>query len=216
MTTLLASDSHRAALCILSYDKARVPDIALGDRTLPRIFFDRDQDGMPVLTCEGTRPNFVGDWRTDLDQIDFAIDATCDPVPHGWGNAVLGVMFRILAKFDDPSLVISFNGHSMGGSCALIGAWLWKLAGRKLGRVTAFEPGRVGKLSGMLADEDVLITRVGDGMLGDPVTQESPLRDHPEGVDVAILPRQPDWNPFECHKMVNVQAALAAALKGAA
>lgn len=212
---LLPIDLSRAALARLSYDAARVPYWSTGTRSLPRCFLDRDPDGMPVVTCEGSRPIFgnLGDWKADFDQIDFVIDPTIDPVPHGWGSAMLGVMFRVLAEFPDPDLVLGWNGHSMGADDALIGAALWKLAGRKLGRVTAFEPGRVGRLGGILADEQVLITHVGgaEGLAGDPVPFEAPWRDHPS--PVAFLPRRPAWSPFECHEIANVALAVGDAVR---
>lgn len=210
---LRPSDNHRAALCRLSYDPARPLLLPLGKRSLPRLFLDRDPDGMPVVTCEGTRPDFLSDWRADFDQLDLEIDPTIDPVPHGWGSLMLGVIFRLMAMFPDPDLALGWGGHSMGASDAGIGAGLWKLAGRKLGRVTLFEPGPIGKLGGLLAGEDVLITRVGEGLEGDPVPEATP-RGHP--APVVILPRDPSWNPFECHDMVNVASALAEAIKSSA
>jgi hypothetical protein len=205
MTALIASDEHRVALARLAYDQGRVPDWPLAKRTLPRCFFDRDPDGMPVITIEGTRPNFLGDWQADLDQVDFVIDPTIDAVPHGWGSLMLGVIFRILAKFADPDLVLGWNGHSMGGSDALVGAALWKLAGRKLGRVTAWEPGPVGPLGGLLAGEEVIITHIGDDLV--PVATP---RGHP--APVIALPKQAGWSAIDCHEIVNVAAAVAAAL----
>lgn len=215
MSRLIPSDNHRAALCRLSYDPARVPDWSLGKRSLPRCFLDRDPDGGLVVTCEGTRPSFIGDWAKDFDQLDFEIDPTIDPVPHGWGALMLGVMFRILADRRIPAdAALGWNGHSMGGSDAAIGAALWKLAGRKLGRVTAFEPGPVGRLGSLLEGEDVLITRVGKDMLflaghGDPVPV-STLRGHP--VSPILLPRDAAWSDIDCHEMANVAAAIAKAL----
>jgi hypothetical protein len=215
MTGLVPSDTHRAALARLAYDPARVPQWPLGARTLPRCFLDRDQDGMAVITIEGTRPDFLGDWRADLDQLDLVIDPTCAAVPHGWGALMLGVIFRILRDVTDPDIVLGWNGHSMGASNALIGAWLWKLAGRKLGRVTAWEPGPVGPLANMLAGESVLITWVGDPqdkVRRDPVPEATP-RGHP--APVTWLPPQPRWSVIDMHEMVNVTAAAAAMLEGA-
>lgn len=211
MTGLISSDTHRAMLCRLSYDSARPLLISLGSESLPRVFLDQDQDGMPVITCEGTRPTFLGDWKADFDQEDFTIDPTIDPVPHGWGQCMVWVMYRLFAKFDDPTVRVGWNGHSMGAADALIGAAIWKLAGRPLGRVTAFEPGRVGRLGGILDDESVLITHVGEGISGDPVPGEAPWRVHP--TPETMLPRQNGWTPIDCHEMMNVAAAVAAALE---
>jgi hypothetical protein len=217
MTAIIRSDTHRAMLCRLSYDAARAPDWPLGARSLPRCFLDRDQDGMPVITIEGTRPDFLGDWRADVDQLDLLIDPTLDSVPHGWGSLMLGVIFRILARFVDDDLALGWNGHSMGASDALIGAALWKLAGRKLGRVTAFEPGPVGKLGRILDGEDVLITRVGKDLAllpghGDPVPVSTP-RGHPG--PVLLLPACPGWSDIDCHEMANVAASLDSVLAAA-
>lgn len=211
----IISDNHRAGLCKLSYDPGRPPAFALGSQSLPRIFLDRDADGGLVATCEGTRPSFLGDWRADFDQIDLTIDPTQDPVPHGWGSLMLGVIFRLLAQIP-PDTALGWNGHSMGGSDALIGAWLWKLAGRKLARVTAFEPGPVGPLSGALRHERVLITWIGDPKSGDifardPVPESTP-RGHP--YDISWLPRLPSWSAFDCHEISNVTTSLAMTLKG--
>lgn len=207
-TPVRPADLERVALCTLSYNPSLMPRWALGRRSLPRVFLDRDGDGTPVVTCEGTRPNFLGDWRVDFDQLDLTIDPTCDPVPHGWGSLMLGVIFRILRDLP-PGEALGWNGHSMGASDCLIGAFLWKLAGRKLGRVTAFEPGPVGRLGGLLDGEDVLITRVGDGLDGDPVPIATP-RGHP--VAVTYLPAQPDWSAKACHELVNVASALRTAI----
>lgn len=206
---LIRADNHRVALCRLSYDPARVPDIATGARSLPRIFLDKDEDGGLTATCEGTRPTFLGDWRADFDQLDLVIDPTCPPVPHGWGTLMLGVIFRLMALIP-PDVALGWNGHSMGGSDALIGAWLWLLAGRKLGRVTAFEPGPVGTLGGLLDRANVLVTRVGAGLEGDPVPDSTP-RGHP--APLIVLPAQPGWSPIDCHEIANVAAAVAAATR---
>ena len=110
----------------------------------------------------------------------------------------------------DRSAVVGFNGHSMGGANALIAAALWKHAGGALGRVTAFEPPRVGMLGGKLAGEAVLLTRVGI----DPVPEVPvlpPFHCHP--AELTRLPNCGPWSAIGCHEIVNVAAAIEAALK---
>lgn len=198
---LIPADRERAALARASYDPARVPTWQTPG--LCRAFLDRDAAGRPIVTIEGTRPEVVGDWLRDLDQLPLKTDPALGDMADGFGRDVLSVIFRIF--HDLKGEPIGWNGHSKGGSECLIGAAMWKLAGEKLLRVTAFEPARVGLLGHLLDGEDVLITQCGC----DEVPDQPKWLPHP--APVTLLKTVSLLGPVGCHEMENVEAAVAAA-----
>jgi hypothetical protein len=203
---LLPLHLDRAKICCNSYQAGVVPRwISQG---VCRAFLDEDDDGTPIVTFEGTRPDFAGDWLVDLNQLPLDLDPSLGRLPHGFGSAVHSVIFRMMAQIPATKRV-DFNGHSMGASNALIAAACWKLAGRPLGRVTAFEPARVGRLGNILAGEDVLITVCGI----DPVPLQPFWRNHP--VETVVIHALPEFaqSPIGCHDIANVQAAIDAVLR---
>ncbi len=206
LLSLLASDLARAALCRQSYDESRAPRWQTPG--LCHAFLDRDPDGTAIVTFRGTVIKDAGDWWTDLRQLPMHLDPAFGPLPGGFGSAVLSVLLRIFRELDGRT-VVGFNGHSMGGANALIAAALWKHSGGNLGRVTAFEPPHVGRLGGLLENEEVLATRVGI----DPVPEVPilpPFHCHP--VPITVLPNLARWSAIGCHEIANVILALTAAL----
>jgi hypothetical protein len=197
---ILPTDTARAALAAAAYDASREPTWVTCKNT--RVFLDKGETH-PIITFEGTRPTLLSDWMVDLDQLPFTIDTVLNSLPAGFTAAVLSVIFQIMHDFHGTP--VGFNGHSMGAAEALLAAALWVRAGLLLSRVTAFEPPRVGKLGGLLTNEDVLITHCGT----DPVPAVPSWKDHPYAVDA--LPNLGNWSPIACHEMANVQQALKAA-----
>jgi hypothetical protein len=202
-TALLPIHLERAKMCAETYSADAVPHwITPG---MCRAFLG--DDGVEtVVTFEGTRPDFAGDWLVDLNQAPLDLDPSLGRLPHGFGTAVFSVVLRIMRELGGHHTV-GFNGHSMGGSNALIAAAAWKLAGHALGRVTAFEPARVGKLGRVLAGEQVLITSCGS----DPVPAQPFWREHP--VEPVHLEPSDRMSPIDCHEIDNVAAAIDAALR---
>jgi hypothetical protein len=138
---LLHSDLRRAEFCRLSYDPARKPDWEVPG--LVRGFLDEEPEG-PVVTIEGTRANVLEDWMRDLDQIATTRILGLEQLPNGFADDILAIIFAIIADLHGQPL--GWNGHSKGGSEALIGSVLWLLSGNKCRRITALEPARVGSL----------------------------------------------------------------------
>lgn len=208
---LLPVHLERAKMCAESYQLDEVPRWITPGRC--RAFLGHDGEET-VVTFEGTRPDFAGDWLVDLNQVPLDLDPSLGRLPHGFGSAVFSVLLRIMREIgrtDDPDesrRIVGFNGHSMGGSNALIAAAAWKLSGHTLGRVTAFEPARVGRLGRVLDGENVLITTCGI----DPVPAQPFWREHP--VEPVHLQALPGWDtrPLDCHEIANVEAAIAASL----
>jgi hypothetical protein len=192
---------ERARLCADAYGS---PAPAWEAPGLCRAFFAHDSD-RSVVTFEGTRPKFIGDWIVDLDQQPLHLDPALGALPDGFGRAVLSILFRVMRQIP-PETPVDFNGHSMGGSNALIAAAIWKHAGRRLGSVSAFEAARVGSLGGLLLGEDVLITTHGR----DPVPELPLLKPHP--VEPVHLTPVKQMDPIQDHAIENVAAAIAAVL----
>jgi hypothetical protein len=197
---LLHSDLRRAEFCRLSYDPARRPDWEVPG--LVRGFLDEEPEG-PVVTIEGTRANVLEDWMRDLDQIATTRILGLEQLPNGFADDILAIIFAIIADLHGQPL--GWNGHSKGGSEALIGAVLWLLSGNKCRRITALEPARVGRLGGKLVGQDVLIIDNGS-----PIPYLPSWLDHPVPATTLTPPGEPSL--AQRHEIGFIEASMLAAL----
>lgn len=201
-------DLRVADLCAADYDGKAVPTWETPGKC--RAFKHLEPGGLWVI-FEGTRPGHVADWLRDAGA---GIVARSDPAfgDLAWSffEDVVSVIFRMYREIGAEA-VVNFGGHSKGASEALIAAAVWKFSGRRLGRVTALEPARVGALGGQLAGVPGLLTWVKrHPFIADPVPELPSWLAHPMPVTALEAP-QFTLNPIDCHELATVRAAMEAA-----
>jgi len=199
-------DRRVVDLCAMDYNGAATPTWETPG--LIRAFLHREPSGLWVI-CEGTRPGKIADWLRDFDAWKKRSDPSFGDLHAGFYEDALSVIFRLY--HDLKGETVNFGGHSKGGSEAEDLAALWVYAGEKLGRVTALEPARTGKLGGLLADKPGISTHVQwSDASGDPVTAEPLWLDHPRAMTVLKAPRFA-LDPIDYHELATVGEAMDAA-----
>lgn len=197
-------DRRVAELCRLDYDGKAIPTWETPG--LCRAFKHLEPSGLWVI-FEGTRPGYACDWARDaLAAFETRSDPAFGDMALGFWEDVVSVIFRMYAEIPTEA-VVNFGGHSKGGSEAEMAAAVWKYSGRKLGRVTALEPARVGTLGGLIADAPGISTWVKSGLLFDLVPEAPRWLPHPRPVTELHTSRL-ILNPLELHELATVEAAM--------